>query len=354
MTRSTALVLPLMITLTIAALLGAPAVAQTPSGGAAIGAPEPVRLASEVFGGPIEIEIRDLPRPRAQTAIRAAILEAFEISVLADPDGTSPTGVGAVNRAAGEAVTVDPRIAELLVRAQRYCIWSENAHGPLGGALYGLWQATSSPNPQDVRAAIDTAACDQLEILPGTRPGAPPRARLAPGSRIDTRGMVRGFAVDRAIEMLRSHGARNAMIELDGLVRAVGPGLDHRGWPVAVPGAGGSRHPLDQIWLADRSLAVVRADTFGSPPIDLRDGVPARGVVQVATVSELAMDVESLATTLFVLGLPSGKRLLGRLSPRPGVFWLLGTASGKPLESSYQWSTLDRVGSKGPSARVIE
>ena len=26
---------------------------------------EPVRLASEVFGGPIEIEVRDLPRERA-------------------------------------------------------------------------------------------------------------------------------------------------------------------------------------------------------------------------------------------------------------------------------------------------
>lgn len=312
--------------------------AQTVSAQTDDGPIEPVRLASEIFGGPLEIEVRDLPRQRAEAAIRAAILEAFEISLLADPDGERPEGLGALNRAAGgPAVALDPRIAELLLRAQQYCVWSENAHGPLGGRIYALWQ-DGTPDPRELRAAIDTATCDKLLL----ETDETPRARLADGARADVRGMRRGFAVDRAMAVLREHGARNAVIEVESLVRAIGAGLEDRGWPVAIPGVEGTRHPLDQVWLHDQSLALSRADSYAERPIDLRDGVPSRGVVQVAAVSELAMDVEALATTLYVLGLPSGKRLLGRLSPRPSVLWLLGTAQGTPLESTYLWSNLDR------------
>ena len=116
---------------------------------------------------------------------------------------------------------------------------------------------------------------------------------------------------------------------------------------MAIPGVEGTRNPLEQVWLLDGSLAIVRRSPEGSAarprPSNLRTGVPARGVVQVAAVSELAIDTQALATTLFVVGLTEGQRLLGALDPRPSVFWLLGTGSGVPLESTYRWSELRRL-----------
>ncbi|MEO1365949.1 MAG: hypothetical protein AAFX50_02145, partial [Acidobacteriota bacterium] len=65
-------------------------------------------------------------------------------------------------------------------------------------------------------------------------------------------------------------------------------------------------------------------------------------VVAVTAVSELGVDAEALASTLFVVGYNQGQLLLGQLSPRPSVLWLLGQNSGTPLESRYRWSSLSR------------
>lgn len=305
---------------------------------------EPVRLEMPAFGTAVEIEVRDLPRADAEAAIQAALTEVHNLSLLLDPDSELPGSLGDLNRNAGIAgIPVDPKIQALVVHGLRFCLWSAGAHGPLGGAIYELWQTKAEtgvqPNPYDLRDAVATANCDRLQL---DDIGA--TAALSKGSRIEARGMVRGFAIDRAIEVLREHGVSNAVVEIDWIIRAIGRGHDGRGWLVAVPGTGGTRDPLDQLWLHDQSLALLRrTGNDQNVWVDQRTGVPARGVVQVATVTAQAVDADALAATLFVLGLNQGQRHLGQLKPRPSVLFLLGNSSGIPLESPYRWSELDRV-----------
>ncbi len=309
---------------------------------------EPVRLSAAAFGTEAEVEIRDLPRAEATTAAREALHVIFEISRLTDPSGELPGGIGALNAAAGgEPLVLEERVAELLRRGLQYCLWTNGAHGPLGGEIYRLWNGSSGehlPEPTELRDAVAAAACGRLAL---TLDGTELSARVATGSRVAAIGMARGFAIDRAAEVLRVAGVENAWLEVGGVGRAMGAGPEGRGWLATLPPAPGEKEPSDQVWLRDQALALAALESVGGGKaarfIDQRTGVPPRGVVMVAAVTEEAMDAEALAAMLFITGLREGHLRLGGLKPRPSVYWLLGQGKGTPLESTYRWSELERV-----------
>lgn len=309
---------------------------------------DPVRLSMPAFGTQAQVEVRGVPRAKAEAAARAALLEIHEMARLLDADENVVGGFGALQARAGREVALDPRAGDALFRGLRFCLWSGNAFSPLGGDLYELWRLQKEKgvalDPFALREAVENAECDALEI----DPGPPVTATLPPDRRLSTLGMDRGFAIDRALSVLREHGVANAFVEIGLVVRAMGGGPDGDGWRVSVPGVEGTRHPVDEIWLRDAALAILRPDDASRPllPLDQRRGVPSRGVVQVAVVSRLAVETEVIASTLYAVGLTQGNRMLGKLDPRPSVFWLLGNNVGRPLESTYRWSELPRPRSR--------
>ncbi len=317
---------------------------------------EPVRLAATAFGASAEVEVRGLPRAAAEAAARQALEEIFAVGQLADPEARLSGGVGALNAAAGQEdpLPLSESVAELLLRGLQLCIWSNGAHGPLGGELYRLWGNDGLPEPTDLRWAVASADCGRLGLAGGDSPAA----TVAEGSRIDPAWMARGLAIDRAASRLQKLGVENAWLEIGPVVRALGAGPDGQGWPLVLPPPAGSPEPMDELWLQDQALAVVRrppsdgvpdhrpeVDSWNAGPtlIDQRTGVPARGVVAVAVVIEKAWDAEALAASLFILGLREGQLRLGGYRPRPSILWFLGAGKGEPLASTYNWSALRRT-----------
>ena len=318
---------------------------------------EPIRMAVGAFGTEAEVEVRDLPVEVGREAVQAALAEIYEIDLLSDADGAAPLGVGTLNRAAGEAaVPIDPRVADLLLRSQQFCIWSGGAYGPLGGLLEDLWRGTSTdpltrPTPAELRQAVGAAECSRLDLRAGQakKPSKTPlpTAKLAPRSRVSLTGIARGYAVDRAMAVLTEHGVTNAWVEIGHVWRARGPGPEGRGWPAVLPSRPGDDQPIDRLWLRDQALVLLTAEAFDDgtlpAPVDQRTGVPVRGVVILVAVSRLAVDTQPLAHGLFILGHREGQMRLGSLDPRPSVYWLLGEGRGAPLEANYRWFDLDRV-----------
>lgn len=317
--------LPLLL---ISLLIGTPALALDEPAQA-------VRMAAEVFGTTAEIEVRDLPRAAAVAAIEQALSEIHTIGLLTDPEGSTENGLGRLNRAPS-AVILDPRAFQVLIVGLRFCLWSGGAYSPLGLDVYRLWQkpVEGTPNPTDLRDTIARAGCSQIRLQEGKEP----QASLS-GGRASTVGIERGFAADRAMDLLRLNGASNALVVIGNVYRAIGLGVEGKGWLVDIPGVAPGLL-LDQVWLLDQSMAIVRADLRPERPLDLRTGVPARSNLQVVTVADLAADAEGLASTLFVMGMAEGQRRLGQLQPRPSVYWLIGGERGTPLEASYRWNEI--------------
>lgn len=306
--------------------------------------PHPLRLGMDILGKTAEIEVRDLPREPARLAIQEALHEIYYVSLYLDPDGAVAGGLGELNREAGKReVTLDRRTFELLIRGLQFCLWSNGVYSPGGGAVYRLWRQQASPYPADLQVAAATAGCRQIRLA-GGEAGKPGRATLAEGTRVEPLGLAEGFAVDRAMDVLVRHGARNAMISLGAVRRGTGVGPEGRGWLVDVPALVPGQEPVDQVWLLDQSLSVTRMDD-NFRPVDLRSGLPNRSNQLVAAVTLLAADAQGLTTTLFVMSQTQGQQHLGALQPKPAVFWLSGQQGGVPIESSYRWTTLSRPNS---------
>lgn len=309
----------------------------------------PVRVAALAFGKPVEIEVRDLYADKARTAIEAALSEMAEVERLTRPDSADPVGgVGFLNTKLGQGPqALDPRLMPLLVRAQEFCFWSEGAHGPLGRDLYEVWglraavRVPAAPPAQErLEQATASARCAGLRLNPskGT-------AELAEGSRLDLGGFAEGHAVDRAVEVLRRHGVSNGFVQIGRVQRAIGGGADRRGWKVLLPTFPGVDHPAGRFLLKNRSAALLSiedkplkiADQALLPYLHQRTGLPAPGVVGMATVTELAVDAQALAIAMALTGPREGELRLGSLRPRPSVLWFLGNGSGAPLQVEHRW-----------------
>ena len=299
-----------------------------------------VRLEMPLFDDVMQVEVRDAERGPALEAIRRALLRMHAFAAQVSPDSPQRGSLGEINRHAGQLVPVTEDTFDFVIHAMRYCLWSGGVQGPLGGEIYRLWDEQRDGHaftPFQLRDAVASADCSKLGLEENPR-----RVRIQEGSRLNGFGMVRGYAMELGLQELRQHGIKNAIIETRELIGALGPGPAGRGWLVQIPGIEGSRHPIDQIYLRDQSLAwVIRDDE--ALPINQLTGVPTLGVRLVAAVTVTARDAEVLAHTLYAMGHSAGQRHVGSLDPRPSVLWLLGTTDGLPLESPYRWSELDRV-----------
>ena len=297
----------------------------------------PVRVAATAFGRPVEIEVRDLPRDTARTAIQAALDEIAEIERL--------TRAETLNAAAGQGPqAVDPRLLPLLVRAQEFCFWSEGAHGPLGGELYEAWGLRSAPaDPGRIEKATALTRCDALRL-----DVAKSTAELAAGARLDLGGFAEGHAVDRAAEVLLRNGVANGFVQVGTIQRAFGGGADGRGWKVVLPKFPGMDQPAGRFLLRDRAAAILSiqeeqlkvADQVLLPYLHQRKGLPAQGVVGMAAVTDLAVDAQALAIAMAVTGPREGQLRLGSLRPNPSVLWFLGSGSGAPLQVDHRWGEI--------------
>lgn len=303
---------------------------------------EPLRLAGRAFGQRAEIEIRDLAPADAERAIRAAFEELENARAeLRAIEATAEPGV---------RVQLDERQAELVRRALGICEWSGGAVGPLGAELFRLWglrfASTSFPVPDEIERAVATARCERAAIDPQSR-----ILTVAEGSRLDFFPFETGWAVDRAAATLRTHGAENFWIEVGSTARAAGGGPDGHGWSYEPPLIAGQVEPLAPFALRDRAVVLLRpgdrplrvAGESFAPYIDLRRGHPgSAATLAVLLVSELAVDARAVGYAMFALGPREGTLLLGSLTPRPSIRWLLGNGDGPPVLADVHWSSVSR------------
>ncbi len=141
-----------------------------------------------------------------------------------------------------------------------------------------------------------------------------------PGVHIDLGGIAKGYAVDRAIQILQRHGIRNALVSAGGDSRILG---DHRGRPWNI----GIQAPREKQGLAAvLPLSETAISTSGDYERYFeRDGVRYHHIISPKTgrsAGELrsvtilgpnATRTDALSTSVFVLGLQAGMALIDSL-----------------------------------------
>ena len=261
------------------------------------------RFACEAMRVRFEIVVADAesspahPRAAAAEALRE-IAEVESWLSAYRPD----SALYALNAQAAEGpMRVDGRLFAFLQRAAHLSAATEGAFDLTVGPLLRLWglghgaDGGNVPTDEQIAAARRCVGMADMVILD---PEEMTVAFARPGVRLDPGAMGKGYALDRAAEILREAGIQNALLHggTSSVVALGSPPEFAAGWPVLV------RHPLDpEIIVADLRLrneslgvSAVHGKSFTAPDgatyghvIDPRTGRPTQSALLAAVVTPL-------------------------------------------------------------------
>ncbi|BEP14161.1 FAD:protein FMN transferase [Acidothermaceae bacterium B102] len=141
---------------------------------------------------------------------------------------------------------------------------------------------------------------------------------------IDPTGIVKGWAIERASELLRTHGSVNHGVNGGGDMQLAGEGSPGQPWRVAIADP---LHNGRVLAIATgRDLAVATSGTAerGAHIVDPFTGRPATALASVTVVGASLTRVDAYATAAFAMG----ARALRWLDAQPGVEGLVVAGDG--------------------------
>lgn len=123
------------------------------------------------------------------------------------------------------------------------------------------------------------------------------------GGRLDTNGIVKGWAVDRAGRMLRAAGATDFCINAGGDVLAFGSADGGAsGWNVGVRSPWQADRMLAVLGIVDGAVATSGSYERGEHIVNGATGAPAAGLASVTVTARDLTTADILATTIFAQG----------------------------------------------------
>jgi thiamine biosynthesis lipoprotein len=226
-------------------------------------------------------------------------------------------------RAAEEPVRVSAEMFALLERAVALSRETNGAFDITIAPLVRCWGFMrgqgSVPSEGDIEEARANVGFRLLELNQEDR-----TVRFArPGVMLDFGAFGKGYAVDRAVEILRDYEITSALLH-GGTSTVVGMGRNENGipWRIAVTGAPPSEDVLWLVELCENSLSVSavwgksfasQGRTFGHI-LDARTGRPSERADLAAVNVPSAADSDALSTALLVEG-PRGLANLSKTRP---------------------------------------
>ena len=301
--------------------------------------PTPVTLGLYAMATRFELVLygEDQARLRAAGEEALAEIERLEAQLSFYRPASELTWINA--HAAAGPVKVEPRLFRLLQQCGALSARTEGAFDVTVGPLMRAWrfvgEGGAMPSPAALEAARAVVGMRHVELDEGAFTIRFDR----PGVELDLGGYGKGYAVERALDLLVENGVTSALLHGGtSSVGAIGAPPGEAAWKVNLrePLADGD-HPL-VINLSDRSLSVsaVHGKSFRAGGreyghvIDPRLGEPVRGALAADSAGPSPSECEALSTALLVLG-PSW---LGALAERfPGCD---GWVASESLDSTIR------------------
>ncbi len=254
-------------------------------------------------------------------AVDAAFNEAAHIDRLADffsPD----SDVSKINNAkAKEALAVDPHIINMLILAQEINIKSGGAFDISTAPVSALWsfgeEASIPPTDEEISAYLPLVGRDKLLLNADDMTVT----KNFTETKIDLGGIAKGYAADKAAEILLSFGVKSAIIDFGGNIVTIGenPQSNNKKWRIGLQTPFAPTGEYSKI-IEVTSGAVVTSGTYQRyfeyngvkyhHIIDPKTGKPAnQDFDSVTVVSPSAALSDCIATAAFVLGREQGEAL---------------------------------------------
>lgn len=276
-----------------------------------------------------------------EKAARAAIKKAFdEIERIegAFSNYKEDSFISKINRGSGMWTEVPDEVISLIRQAVKFSVLTGGAFDITVGPLVNLWgfgvvKKHHIPSDKEISDSVLLVGYKDIEI-----DGEKSSIRIKKGMLLDIGGIVKGYAVDRAVEVLREAGIKNALVNAGGNIFMLG----EKKW--AKPFKIGIQHPrrekeiITVLKISDAALSTsgdyqnyfVENGKRHNHIFDPRTGQSACLCWSVTIVAKDATTADILSTGVFVMGPEKGLRLVESL---PDVECFIVDAAGKVVRS---------------------
>ncbi len=234
----------------------------------------------------------------------------------------------------GSWTAVPPDLARVLVLGLRIGRASGGAFDIGQGAAVRAWGFGPAPaDPQAIRAAMEAPHRPAFELLQidGTR------VRKTAPLTLDLNGIAKGHGTDRLAEVMQDHGITQALVGIDGEMRALGLRPDGQPWTIAVEAPDPDRRAPQSI-LSLQDAAVATSGDYRhwvtvqgrrlSHTMDPGRGAPLlASPASVTVIAPTCAEADAWATALMVAGGEAGSQM-ARQAGLDALFLVRDAAGG--------------------------
>jgi FAD:protein FMN transferase len=271
-------------------------------------------------------------KKEASSAVDAAFLEISRIeSILSNYVNSSE--VYTLNNE-GKILNPSPEFLELMKKSEFYNKVSQGGFDPTVQPLLNLYSKTFGtenrpPTESEINEVKKLVNFNKVHITDS-------EIRLEENMSITLGGIAKGYAIDKAITVLKSKGMKAGFVNAGGDIRAFGSNMGQP-WVIALQNPRNTSQHITVILIKDNAVATSGDYARYFDPslsahhiMDPRTGKSATSLISVTVISQTAVDADALATSVFVMGL-SGMELIESLDKTEA---LVITEEGEILRTS--------------------
>jgi thiamine biosynthesis lipoprotein len=268
-------------------------------------------------------------------------LTSLEDILSANKDGTD---LDNVNKNAGVvSVKVSPELIEVLERALYFAELSGNAVAPFDptvGPLVKLWNIGSDveriPAEAEIQEALSLINWRDVEIDKRAQTVFLKKKFMA----LDLGAIAKGYAADRAAEIIISYGIKSAIIDLGGNIFVLGEKPAENVFSKSGPYKIGIQNPADLRgnyigYVEVKNKTLVTSGNYERffeeggvryhHILSTQTGYPVwNDLVSVTIIADNSMDADALSTSVFAMGYENGSAFLEKMDDVEAIFIIDG------------------------------
>lgn len=283
-----------------------------------------------VMGTVFEIAAYTPSSEQGSSAIEKAFQQIVRIDDLMS-NYKSESALSQLNRSAHfHSEAVPPDLFRVVEQSLQFARLSGGRFDITVGPLVDLWKAAlagdSAPSPTQQQQARACVGYEKIVLTPPDK-----ISFQSPCLQLDLGAIGKGYAVDRAVETLRSLGVDNAFINAGGsTIAALGSPPGQAGWPVYLRDPSHKVRPYvllrnQSVSTSEQSRPSLLGGNSTGHIIDVATGKPLKTQFVVSVIAPTGTMSDGLSTTLLLLGPVQGKSLVDRIDGASAI-WLSQTA----------------------------
>ncbi|WP_255607051.1 FAD:protein FMN transferase [Pedobacter polysacchareus] len=280
------------------------------------------RRVLKLMGNRFEFTVIADEEDSGQKAIDAAIAEVSRIEALFSTFKES-SQTSLINQYAGiKPVKVDPEMIQLIQRALKISEITQGAFDITYGAIdKSLWNfdtnMTSLPDAET--AARSVSLIDYRNVIVDASHATVMLKHE--GMRIGFGGIGKGYAADRAKQVLQNLGIKSGIVNAAGDLVTWGSQPDDKNWTIGIADPDQRDRPFSALNISNMAIATsgnyekyatINGKRY-SHTIDPKTGLPVSGIKSVSILCPSAELADALATPVIVMGVEVGLDLINQL-----------------------------------------